>query len=91
MTNNDTATEVLVPVWVLETVRSNLLYISKEYDSLIDQLKKSKEALLIAKTRLEICSDRMQACHEETGNHELRDECIMFADEISVTLSKLTI
>jgi hypothetical protein len=46
-----------------------------------------RDALRLAAVRLEILTDRMRACHEETGKHELLDEAESFCAEARAALS----
>ncbi len=48
------------------------------------------KGLEVAATRLQILTDRMRGCHEETGKHELLDEAQAFADEAKAALAKFT-
>jgi hypothetical protein len=45
------------------------------------RVRELSEALRLAGIRLQIAADRMRACHEDTGQHELLSEIDSFAQE----------
>lgn len=57
--------------------------------ALLSENKRLRETLQMAGIRLGILVGRMQACHEDTGNHELMDEAVMFWTEARDATEKM--